>query len=91
LRQIEAQLNLQLASEFGPGVRITYDLSNVEALEDDQGAKIDRAARLWSMGVPLAEVNRILELGIDTDSITGADVGYLPSGLLPTHFDAGEN
>lgn len=90
LREIEGQLNLQLASEYGPGVRITYDLANVEALEDDQGAKIERAARLWGMGVPLAQINTVLELGLDTDQIEGADVGYLPSGLLPANFDAGE-
>jgi HK97 family phage portal protein len=90
LREIEGQLNLQLASEWGPDVRITYDLANIEALEDDQGAKITRARELWGMGVPLAQINTVLELGLDTDTIEGADVGYLPSGLLPSNFDAGE-
>ena len=41
------------------------------------------------MGVPLAQVNTVLDMGLDTDTIDGADVGYLPSGLLPTNFDAG--
>lgn len=90
LREIEGQLNLQLAPEYGPGVRITYDLTNVEALEKNQGEKIDRASKLWGMGVPLAQINTMLELGLDTDEIEGADVGYLPSGLLPANFDAGE-
>jgi HK97 family phage portal protein len=90
LREIEGQLNLQLASEWGLDVRITYDLANVEALEDNQGDKIERARSLWGMGVPLAQINTVLELGLDTDAIEGADVGYLPSGLLPANFDAGE-
>jgi len=90
LREIEGQLNRQLAYEFGPGVRITYDLANVEALEEDQGAKIDRARVLWGMGIPLAEINRVLELGLDIDAIPGAEIGYLPSGLLPADFDAGD-
>jgi HK97 family phage portal protein len=91
LRKLEGQLNLQLASEYGPGVRITYDLSNIEALEEDQGAKITRAKELWSMGMPFDRINKFLELGFDTDGVVGADVGYLPSGLLPTDFDAGAN
>jgi HK97 family phage portal protein len=89
LRKLEGQMNIQLASEYGPDVRITYDLNNVEALEQDQGEKITRAKELWSMGVPLEQINTVLELGLDTDKIEGADVGYLPSGLLPANFDAG--
>lgn len=91
LREIEGQLNLQLAYEYGPDVRITYDLTNIEALEEDQGAKIERARSLWGMGVPLEQINTVLELGLDTDEIEGADVGYLPSGLLPANFDMGES
>ncbi len=87
LRELESQFNLQLAREYGRDVRITYDISNVEALSEDDTAKIERASKLWGMGIPLTEINRILELGLDTDAIPGADVGYLPSGLLPADFD----
>ena len=90
LRKLEGQLNLQLASEFGPGVRLTYDLSGIEALQEDMGAKIIAAKELWSMGVPLDQVNTVMDIGLDTDVIEGADVGYLPSGLLPANFDAGD-
>ena len=89
LRKLEGQLNLQLASEYGPDVRITYDLSGIEALQEDQAKKITAAKELWSMGVPLAQVNTVMDMGLDTDTIEGADVGYLPSGLLPANFDAG--
>ena len=89
LREIEGQFNLQLAREYGTDVRITYDISNVEALAEDDTAKIEKASKLWSMGIPLTEINRLLELGLETDDIPGADVGYLPSGLLPADFDLG--
>ena len=87
LRELESQLNLQLAYEYGPDVRISYDISNVEALAEDDTTKIERASKLWGMGIPLTEINRLLELGLNTDDIPGADVGYLPSGLLPADFD----
>ena len=88
LRQIESQMNLQLPYEWqGDNVRVTYDISNVEALADDDTAKLERASKLWGMGVPLSEINRLMELGLDLDQIPGSDVGYLPSGLLPADFD----
>jgi HK97 family phage portal protein len=90
LDEIEGQLNLQLTAEYGPNVRITYDLSNIEALQENLGEKLTNARTLWSMGVPLTEVNRKLDLGLMTDDIVGADVGYLPGGLLPTDFEINE-
>jgi len=87
LDEIQGQLNLQLASEYGTDVRIVYDLSNVEALAENYKEKVDNARTLWSMGVPLTEINQRLELGLNTDDIVGADKGYLPPGLLPTDID----
>lgn len=89
LRGLESQLNMQLASEYGSDVRVTYDISNVEALAEDDMAKIDKAQKLWAMGVPLTEINRLYEIGLNMDAIPGGDVGYLPSGLLPADFDLG--
>lgn len=87
LDEIQGQLNLQLATEYGPGVRIVYDLSNVEALAENYTEKITNATGLWRLGVPLTEINQRLELGLDTDNIPGADKGYLSPGLLPTDMD----
>lgn len=83
--EICAQLNRQLVEE--EGIRINYDLTNVEALAENYTEKIDNARKLWSMGIPLTEINRRLELELELDDIAGADVGYLPGGLLPTDFD----
>lgn len=91
LNEIKGQLNIQLAGDYQERLRIRYDLSNVEALQDNVGDQIKAAEQLWRMGVPLAEINQRLELGLDTDNIPGADTGYLGSGLLPTDFDFGDD
>ena len=89
LDDIEDQLNIQLARPYGSDIRLRYDISNVEALAENYTEKVTNARQLWGMGVPLDEINRRLEMGLNTDDIVGSDLGYLPSGLLPTDFDLG--
>lgn len=83
---IRRQLNHQLASEFGPDFRLSYDLSNVTALQEDLSSKLESAEKLYRMGVPFNVINQHLEMGLD--EIDGGDVGYIPSGLIPASFDA---
>ena len=85
LRMIKGQLQVQLARQFGPEWVIDYDVSDVEALREDYGKKLEEARALFAMGVPFNTINEKLQLGIDP--IPGGDVGYLPSSLLPTDFD----
>ena len=87
LSDYAAQITRALAPAFGEGVRLTFDTSNVSALQDSMQERIELAERMFGMGVPLSQINDRLELGLDTDEIPGADVGYLPSGLLPTDLD----
>jgi HK97 family phage portal protein len=87
LEEIEGQLNLQLASDYGAGVRIRYDLSNVEALADNYDEKVATAQKLFAMGVPLTVINQRLELSLELDEVAGADKGYLTSSLIPTDFE----
>ena len=89
LELISRQLNHQLVSEFGEEYRLDYDLSNVEALQEDRKDKLDAAERLYRMGVPFNEINQRLELGFD--DIEGGDTGYIPSGMIPTSFDMPNN
>jgi len=84
LRRIQAQLQQQLAADFGPEWRIDYDTTGIEALRDDYGEKLEHAAKLWAMGVPLSKINQTLELEIqDIEELEGVDVGYISSSLLP--------
>jgi len=85
LELISRQLNHQLVSEFGDEYRLDYDLSNVEALQEDRKEKLEAAERLYRMGVPFNEINQRLDLGFD--DIEGGNTGYIPSGMIPTSFD----
>lgn len=59
-----------------PRLRVRYDLSSVNALREDEAKKIEKAERLYNMGVPFNEINQRLELGFD--DIPGGDV---PGGM----------
>lgn len=83
LRKIRSQLNSQLADEFG--LYLDYDLSNVEALREDYGQKLEAAERLFRLGVPFNRINEVLELEIG--EIEGGDTGYLPAGLIPSDLE----
>ena len=74
-----------LSSEYGPDVRIAYDLSNIPALQENYAEKLTNAKIMWSMGVPFNIVNQRLELGLD--DMDGGDIGYIPTGVIPTTFD----
>lgn len=83
--EIIDSLNFCLASEYGDTVRIAYDLSNIPALQENYTEKLTNAKILWSMGVPFNIVNQRLELGLD--DMDGGDIGYIPTGIIPTTFD----
>lgn len=88
LRMIRSQLTRQLAEQFGPEWVIDYDISDIEALREDYGSKLDEAGKLFALGVPFNVINEKLKLGMDP--IDGGDIGYLSAGLLPTNFDRAE-
>ena len=81
LEDIKNCFNQSIAPEFGQGVILDYDLSNVEALQTSNTEKMATAAQLFAMGVPFNIINQRLDLGFD--DIEGGDMGYLPSGLMP--------
>jgi HK97 family phage portal protein len=74
----EIQLTNQLCGE---GVRIRADYSNLSALQENLDKKLDRAQKLFNMGVPFNLINQKLELGFE--DIEGGDMGYLASSLIP--------
>ncbi|MBP7570898.1 MAG: hypothetical protein KBA95_12635, partial [Acidobacteria bacterium] len=46
----------------------------------------DAAQKLWALGVPLEQVNDRLDLGLETDKIPGADVGFFSFNVVPVDF-----
>lgn len=65
LELYKRQLTKQLASEFGPEWVLDYDLSGIEALQENFETKLTNAERLYRLGVPLEQINDKLELGLD--------------------------
>jgi HK97 family phage portal protein len=63
-------------------LRVATDTSQVQALQPDRAALIDQAVKLWAMGTPLQEANKLLGLGL-SDNLPGTKMGYLPMNLLP--------
>ena len=82
LETIQSAFNLQLAPEFGnEEIRLEFDTSGVEALQENYAEKVTTAKTLWDMGVPFNLINAQLELGFD--ELEGGNTGYVAGGLLP--------
>lgn len=81
LEDLKNCFNSGLAYEFGNNIELDYDLSVIEAVQENFNEKIENARALWSMGVPFNLINDRLQLGFD--AVEGGDVGYLPAALLP--------
>jgi HK97 family phage portal protein len=81
LEDVAATWNRALTPDFGPGIRLMYDLSKVDALLPLFREHVDLAERLWRMGVPLNTLNRRLGLGFDP--IPGGDVSYVQGRFEP--------
>lgn len=67
LELMKRQLNIQLATDFGPNICIEYDTSNVDALQENYTELLTNAQILWQMGFSLEAINKRLELGFDED------------------------
>lgn len=63
-------------------IRLVYDVSQVEALQEDLIEKINASKTLFSMGVPVKQINSKMALGLE--EFEGWDVGWLPTTLMPT-------
>jgi hypothetical protein len=88
LRRWQAALNQNLASEFGLDIKVEFDVSHVTSLQAASKQAVETAQKLWSMGVPLAEVNALLNIGLP--HIVGDSVGYVAAGLTPSAISGGE-
>lgn len=81
LQDIKECLNLTLAPEFGPDIKLVYDLSNVEAIREKFKEKVETGEKLFAMGIPLNEINQKLELGFKDYS--WGEIGYVSARLFP--------
>jgi HK97 family phage portal protein len=61
------------------GVRGEFHIEATPVMQAAQRARIDSAAKLFALGVPMNTVNRVLDLGLP--SLPHGDTSYLPSKL----------
>lgn len=69
LELMKRQLNTQLAKQFGEDVCMYYDVSKVEALQENYTEVLTNAEKLWRMGFSLEAINKRLELGFDESDL----------------------
>lgn len=56
--------NRSLKDQLGDGFYIKADYSQIDALRESEDAKLDRAGKLFKLGVPVKVINDRLELGL---------------------------
>jgi HK97 family phage portal protein len=61
---------------------VKFDLTGIEALQEDLESKMKIAKEMWMMGVPLDEINRKLNLGLE--NLPDADLGWIPANMKPS-------
>lgn len=98
LRSTLNQRESGLSAEYGPNVRLNYDLRGVQALEAIQEKREERAERMFGLGVPFNELTEALDLGysqrpdgdrsyISVKFVPADQVAPDASGSLPNPLD----
>lgn len=64
LELYKRQLTQQLARDFGADMVLDYDLSGIEALQQNFDIKLANAEKLYRLGVPFSRIDEMLELGV---------------------------
>jgi HK97 family phage portal protein len=64
-----------------------FDLSKVDALQEDFQSKLDQAKTLFDMRVPFNTVNERLQLGFE--AIPGGDTALVPMNMIPVEMAVG--
>ena len=75
-----------VAKRFDKNIFFEFDLTNEDALKEDEERKSRIATAHFNMGVPFNRINQRLNLGYD--DVEGGDVGFLPFNLQPATMAA---
>jgi len=85
LQRINAYIT-SLAQLYDKNMYFEFDVSNEEALKENETQKAQTAQIYFNMGIPFNIVNQRLNLGFP--EIEGGDIGYLPFSLQPVDMVA---
>jgi phage portal protein BeeE len=79
--KIADSMEIVSAKLLGAGVYAWFDWDEHSTMQAVRGERIDSAAKLWALGVPLKAINEYLQLGLP--AVPGWEVGYLPFSVAP--------
>lgn len=70
-----------VAKLFDKDIFFEFDLSDINALRDDEKEKSEIAKNYWSIGVPLNDI--IDKMNLPFNPVDGGDVGLIPFSVSP--------
>jgi len=89
-RIIAEILNLQLAPQYGDNLRVRFDTSQIEALQEDQNEKATRSVQLYTGGITTLNESRIL-MGLEAVGDGDAFRTSLLAGMFESADDETED
>jgi len=63
-----------------------FDDSNLECLQADRASQAQTATTLMNLGVPLEEINRVLDMGLDLSNNPYAKTIWMSRGFIPAEL-----
>ena len=74
LDDLRDTFNFSFSDELGQNEKISYDLNNIPAIRKALYDKTETAEKLFKMGVPFDQINKIFQFGVD--EYAGWDISY---------------
>ena len=87
-KAIEDKLRTDFFDRFGLSTTGEFDTENISELQEDYDKKVDKASKLFAIGIPLNDINEKLELGFS--EYEWGDVGFRPMSMKPMTAEDGE-
>jgi len=81
LDQIGEGVTVHLCSRFPGGLEAWFDVEDVPIVQKMRLANLDAVDKLWPKGAPLADLNKLYDLGLPERA--WHETGFLPTSLMP--------
>jgi HK97 family phage portal protein len=89
LMMIEEIINTQLFMYYWPEMALSFDTKEAPGLREDMGQKVDRAEKLFKMGIPLNDIITLLDLPIASKE--WGNEWWLPSSMKSVLEEPADN
>jgi len=80
--KVASVFNSMFFARFSPTLSVSYNTSNIKALQEDEDKKVARAQVLFNMGVTLDVINTRLKLELDIDNLPWKNTWLVPFSLI---------